>query len=274
MATRSQLLTAFEHLPAESTADTSIASTDEILLYGDGKIKSMTATNFYSLSGITLDMSGTYTGHGIYIHAATFATAKRALRIGDYGTEISMASGEGIIRTYAKVSSGTDATAFQFHWGFTETAAPIIGSQMEIESACATPGPTSLMVHDFIGGIQASKFIAAGGDGFVGIRSKLYSDVTSTCSGDCYPLWLDHQMSCAVGGTEASIKITTGGTVPDAVIWLNTTSNGISQLLYFDSTMATKQPFVSTGCSVTVATVPYLKVLVDTTQYGIPLIAI
>lgn len=274
MATREQLRTAFEHLPSESTSDTSIVATDEILLYGDSKIKSITATNFYSLSGIPIDMSGTFTDHGIYIHAATFATTKRALRIGDYGTEISMASGEGLIRTYAKVASGTDVTALQFHWGIAESAAYIIGSQMEIESACATPGPTGLMVHDFIGGIQPAKYIATGGDGLVGIRSKLYADATSVCNGDVYPLWLDHQMSCAVAGTEASIKVTTGGSKPDAFVWFNTTSSGLSQLFYFDSTMAAAEPFVATGCSVTVATVPYLKVLINTTQYGIPLIAI
>ena len=225
-------------------------------------------------SGIGLEMSGVYTGHMVYLHPTSMASGKRAIRIGDYGTELPIVAGEGIIRSYVKVTSGTDATALQFHWGFTESAAPLIGSQMQIESACATPGPTGLIVADFIGGIQAAKYIAAGGDGFVGVRSKIYADVSSVCSGDAYALWLDSQISCAVSGTEASIKGTTGGSVPDAFIWLNTTSSGWGQFLYLDATMASQSPFVASGCSVTVASVPYLKVLVGTTQYGIPLIAI
>lgn len=227
-----------------------------------------------SPSAIAIEISGALVGHGVYIHPTSMASGKRAFRIADSGTEIPIEAGEGMIRTYAKVTSGTDTTALQFHWGHVTTTAPLIGSQMEIESAATTPGPNYLIVQDLIGSIQAGKYMATGGDGFVGIRSKLYADVTSVCNSDVYPLWLDHQMSCAVAGTEASIKGTTGGSVPDCFIWLNTTSNGWSQFLYLDSTMATKQPFVSTGCSVTVASVPYLKVLVNATQYGIPLIAI
>ena len=227
-------------------------------------------------SGVAaIDLTGAFTGHAIYVHAATFATAKRALRIGDYGTEIALAGGEGIIRTYAKITSGTTATALQFHWGFTDTAAPLIGSQMQMESHAPTAGPNGLTVLDLIANVDTLKYIAAGGDGLVGLRSKVTSPNGSNINGNVFALWLDHQIN--VGGPnaiEASIRGTTGGSVPDAFIYLETTSSGWSQFLKLDASMATKQPFVATGCSVTVATVPYLKVDVNGTQYGIPLIAI
>ena len=226
-------------------------------------------------AGNAIDLSGAFVGHGIYIHAATFATAKRALRIGDYGTEIALAGGEGIIRTYAKISSGTTVAALQFHWGFTTTTAPLIGSQMQMESHAATPGPNGVMVLDLLAGVEDLKYIASGGDGLVALRCKVFSGNGTNINGNVFALWLDHQVN--VGGPnaiEASIRGTTGGSVPDAFIQLETTSNGWSQFLKLDASMATKQPFVATGCSVTVATVPYLKVDVNGTQYGIPLIAI
>lgn len=90
------------------------------------------------------------------------------------------------------------------------------------------------------------------------------------------PLWLDNQLSGANASNceEYTIHSTTGGTQPRAWASFETTSSGWKQLLYFDETMAAAQPFVATGCNVTVASVPYLKVLVNATQYGIPLIAI
>lgn len=44
--TKNQLFEAFSHLPNEDVTDTSISSTDCILLFGDGTIKPMTLTNF------------------------------------------------------------------------------------------------------------------------------------------------------------------------------------------------------------------------------------
>ncbi len=209
---------------------------------------------------LALDLSGTYTSHGINLggaysgHAiyfpatATLATNKRILRLGDYGTEIPVVGGQGIIRSYCKVNSGTGDTALQFHWGFTECAAGIIGNQTQFESQYGTPGPTVVRAGDFIVGLASTKYLAASTlvtDGLVCTWHKVYASVDSVCSGNVFPIFIDHQMSCAVGGVEASIKVSTGGTVPDALVWFNTTSSGIASLFYFDSTSAAKAPIGS-----------------------------
>ena len=189
-----------------------------------------------------IEMIGTYSDHVIYIHPTSVASGKRAFRIGDYGTEYPIVAGEGVIRTYAKVTSGTDVSSLQFHWGFTEgaTTGDLCGSQMQIESHSTTPGPKSVMVSDFIAGLDAGHCLDSGTviQGLTGIRCRVYGDVTSTCSGNVQAIWLDSQMSCAVGGIESSILATTGGIVPDAFARFQTNSGGWANLLYFDSLMA------------------------------------
>lgn len=188
-----------------------------------------------------IDMSGTYSDHMIYLHPTSIATGKRALRIGDYGTEVAMAAGDGLIRTYGKVTSGTDSTALAFHWGFTTSTGELIGEQMQMESHATTPGPVSVIVADFIAGIDSAHYIAASSlpyDGLKGGRFKVYAPGDAVCNGNVTALWLDHQMSCAVGGIESAILVTTGGTVPDGVIRLQTNSSGVANLLYFDSLAA------------------------------------
>ena len=227
--------------------------------------------------GYGLDMSGTFTNHMIYIHPTALTAGKRAIRLGDYGGEIALAAGDGLYRSYAKVTSGTDVSAISFLWQYTETTGSIIGTQSQTESWTTVTGPQTVMDHDSIVGIAAGKSLNTSAnttEGLIAGRFKVYADVTSTCNGHVSAVWLDSQMSCAVGGTESSIRASTGGSKPDAFAWLTTTSSGWSQLFYLDATMAAAEPFVATGCSVTVATVPYLKVLVNATQYGIPLIAI
>lgn len=235
-----------------------------------------------SISGtqaIGIDLAGTFTGHGIYINNSTFASGKRALRIGDYGTEIEVAGGEGLIRSYAKTTSGTGATALQFHWGYVTSTANLIGSQSQYEVQTTVTGPTSIMGNDIIVGVSATGLLADSatvGEGLIGQRVKIYGS-GGTVTGHAVTLWLDNQINVVTPGrTEASILGTTGGSKPDTFIWLNTTSSGWSQFLYLDSTMAAAEPFVASGCDVAGAgaSEPYLKVLINATQYGIPLIAI
>jgi len=197
-------------------------------------------------SGIPIDFAGAFTEHMIYAPAtATLATNKRVIRIGDYGTEFPVVGGQGIIRTYCKIPSGSGATALQFHWGITECAAGIIGSQIQMESWAGTPGPTVVHCESFIAGIAEGKYLAASVgvlDGMYTTWHKVYAPVGAICNGDVFPVWIDNQMSCAVGGVEAGIKTSTGGSVPDAFVWFNTTSGGWASLFYFDSTMASKPP--------------------------------
>jgi hypothetical protein len=197
------------------------------------------------LAGTPLRMSGTFADHIFYVPNLTLSSGKRVIRIGDYGTEFSLAAGNGIIRTYCTIASGTDDTAFQFHWGLTTTAACPIGSQMQIESAAGSPGPKAVRAHDFIVGIQDTKYLAAATDvthGLCATWHKVYAPVGAVCSGDVFPIFLNNEVNCTVSGTEASIKASCGGTVPDGFVWLHTTSGGWASLFYFDSTMASKPP--------------------------------
>ncbi len=231
-----------------------------------------------------VDLTGTFAGHGIYVHGATFASGKRALRIGDYGTEIALTGGEGIIRSYAKTTSGTGATALQFHWGFNTVAAvDLIGYQEQFESQVAAVGSETLMGRDTIVGIAAAGFMAttAGSmtKGLIGGRYKVYADVTSTCAGSVAALWLDNQMNCAVTETECSIRSSTGGSVPDAWALFTTTSAGWANLFAFDATMAGVAPkdtsftgnagFASNNLG-TFTLAGGLKILDGATQYWIP----
>lgn len=199
-----------------------------------------------TFSANAIELAGAYSGHMIYVNpSATLATNKRVFRLADYGNEFPVVGGQGVIRTYCKVTSGTGDTALQFHWGYTSCTANLIGSQMQMESWANSPGPTGVHVHDFIAGIADGKYLAASvgvGDGLVCTWHKVYAAVGSVCNGNVFPIWIDHQMSCAVGGTEAGIKTSTGGTVPDAFVWFNTTSGGWASVFFFDSTMVGKPP--------------------------------
>lgn len=198
-----------------------------------------------TFTGDAIDMSGTFNGHMIYLHPTSLAAAKRAFRIGDYGAETTVTAGGGIVRTYAKVATGTDGTAFAFHWGIVESNAPIWVEQIQAESQAPTTGPTTVCATAFFAGIASTKYLGASTGAFDGLYAthhKVYASADSVCSGDVHAIFLDNQMSCAVGGSEYSIKSATGGTVPDAWAGFSTTSSGWSALFKFDSTMVGKAP--------------------------------
>jgi len=144
-------------------------------------------------------------------------------------------------------------------------------------------GPNKVQAGQFISHLNSSTALLAtlGGDttaGMYGIWAKVCSEVGAVASNGSRvaAVWVDNQMSGTVSGEEYSIFATTGASVPDAFIGFETSSSGWSQFLYFDATMAATQPVVTSGCNVSGAgaSEAYLKVLLDGTQYGIPLIAI
>ena|SRR3990167_3285508 len=231
-----------------------------------------------------IEIAGTHSGHVLYIHPTSVAAGKRAFRIGDFGTEIETAGGEGLVRTYAKTTTGTGATALQFHWGLNTVAAvDLIGNQMQYESQVAAVGSETLVGSDIIVGIAAAGFMATtAGDltkGLIGGRFKVYSDVTSTDSGSVAALWLDNQMSSAVVETEVSIRNTTGGSVPDAWASFSTTSAGWDNLFLFDATMVGVEPIITSfagngawdaNSKGTFTQQGQLKIKIDATEYYIP----
>lgn len=111
--------------------------------------------------------------------------------------------------------------------------------------------------------------------GFVVGLSSYSDDLGSGC-GAYVGVDIGMNFANAPTGRHAFVRIRNHSTTitPKSVFEIEnqTTEPAGAQLFYFWTN--SEVPVVSTGCNVTVATVPYLKVLVGAVQYGIPLIAI
>ena len=233
-----------------------------------------------------ISFTGTYTGNVIDFTSATIAPTGSAgpcfIRAGAYGSPVDLGVDEdqsGMIRMYVTTSAGGtsyDRGLFMFcETTGTKGIMPVAG----LAEVGAGGAPTAVYPCQFIAHLNsATASLGASAQMFGGWFKITANDgATIPSTARAAPLWLDNQLygaNAATIGEEYTIFSTTGGTVPKAWAGFETTSSGWDQLFYFDETMAAAEPFVSTGCSVTVASVPYLKVLVNATQYGIPLIAI
>jgi len=244
-----------------------------------------------------IDFTGTYTGNCIDFTDITINHTGSAgpcmIRAGTYGDPATTTFVEnadedqsGMIRLYG----ATSANGTSYDRGIfvclvttgTKGIFPFAGLA-EVRGQTGN-GPTKVQAAQFICDLHTTdaKLAALGGDATAGMYGGWFKitaiDGATIASGSrAAPIWLDNQLygaNAATIGEEYAIFSTTGGSQPKAWAGFETTSSGWDQLFYFDETMAAAEPFVSTGCSVTVATVPYLKVLVNATQYGIPLIAI
>jgi len=228
-----------------------------------------------------LDFSGANTTHAINFDAATLS--KTLIGAGSYSSPMDQSCTTGLA---GFTSTSDDADCWRYSAGLyikgTGSGTKVLGLGLQSEYN-GLVGADRLFGMNSIaylgGGGEAAKLLTLGGDGTAGMYAgwfKVTAPVAAVVDSGSRvaALWIDNQMNCVCSGEEYSVFLTTGGSKPDAVFGLETTSSGWSQLFYFDETMAAAEPFVATGCSVTVATVPYLKVLVNATQYGIPLIAI
>jgi len=211
-------------------------------------------------SNITLD----YTG----------ANGPALLRAGTYDSPLSNSDEDqsGMIRFYSTTSangSSYDRGVFvcQKTTG-TKAVFPIAGLA-EIKAQTGA-GPTKAMAGQFITMLQdsTSKLAALGSstDGMYGIWAKVgaVEGAITTSGSRVAAIWLDNQLNgsgISSGMEEYAAFITTGGSKPDAVFGFETTSSGWSQLLYFDETAYDQEPVSSN----------HLKVLLNTTQYYIPL---
>jgi len=239
-----------------------------------------------------IDFTGTYTGNAIDFssstHVPTGSNGPCLIRAGTYGTPITNSSEDqsGLIRLYMETSAdgaSYDRGVFVCLKGTGIKGLFPVAGLAEVLAQSGN-GPTKVQAAQFICDLHTTdaKLAGLGGDataGMYGVWAKITAIDGATCSGTARaaPIWVDNQLygaNAAAIGEEYGIFATTGGSQPKAFIGFETTSSGWDQLFYFDETMAAAEPFVSTGCNVTVANVPYLKVLVNATQYGIPLIAI
>jgi hypothetical protein len=232
-----------------------------------------------------IGFSGAFVGNVIDFSGITYVPTGSAgpclIRCGTYDVPLAHAveAQSGLIRLYMETSadgSSYDRAVFAcLKTTGTKGIIPIAGLA---EVHADATGPANVKGCEFIAQLfNTGSHIPASGLMFGGwFKVTAIDGSTINASATVAPIWLDNQLYGvnATGALEYTIYSTTGGSKPKAWAGFRTTSSGWSQLIYFDSTMAALEPFVSSGCSVTVANVPYLKVLIGTQQYGIPLIAI
>jgi len=235
--------------------------------------------------------SGTITSHALDFSGITQAAGDISLiRAGSYASPMDVA-GEaqyGMMRMY--LSTDDDGTSYNrgvfvcLKTSGTKGVFPIAGLAEVL--AQSGDGPKKVQAGQFIAHLNdaSAKLAALGGDttaGMYGIWAKICanSGATTASGSRAAPIWLDNQLygnNINSGMEEYGIFATTGGSKPDAFVGFETTSSGYAQLFYFDETAYDQDPVVASGCNVSGAgaSEPYLKVLLNDTQYGIPLIAI
>ena len=244
---------------------------------GSGVTVDGTATTGLLLSGTMgngINATGTFTDHVIDIQPAASLGDYKAVYIGTWGTEAQYADDGGLFRIYGKAESGGSTSAMIFTRTLTDSTSSVVGAQFYTDCDTTATGPTNVEAINCFAILNASSVLAASSSWMNGLKGawlKVQGDATATCNGNVAPLWIDNQMSCAVGGEEYGIIATTGGTKPDAFIGFETSSSGYDQLLYFDETFNS-----GAGTCVETSAVPAtqdarIKVYYDGTQYYIPL---
>ena len=230
------------------------ASYDEIVS-SDGALSVPSTTTAISLgetytNGIKAD--GTFNGHVLLIQPAASLGDYKAIYVGAWGAEAQFNDGGGLFRIYGQVGSGGTTSALGFIRANTASTSGISAFQFYTDSDAGTPGPTSLSGADFFAVLNAGKYLATSVSAVDGMHAgwfKVQGDVTSVCNGNVCSIWVDNQMSCTVAGSEYGIFATTGGTVPDAFIGMNTSSSGWASFVKFDSTMTAKAPLSTKSCT-------------------------
>jgi len=196
--------------------------------------------------------------HVLDFSGMTMPASKNIIRGGSYSTPLAYtAASGGLLQIYYSQSRDTGVDVASFLYGVTTGQAGALGATALIESNAGSPGPKTLEGGQFMAGLRAGGYLASiAGDGTAGMYGawlKVYANVTSVASAGCRvaAVWLDNQMSCAVGGEEYAAFVTTGGSVPDAVFGFETSSNGWASFAYFDETSYNKQPVSTKSCVTT-----------------------
>lgn len=229
-----------------------------------------------------ISFSGAYTEHAVNFDDVTLSTT--LIGAGSYSSPLDQSATTGLIN----FASTSDDEAFRLGIGLYMKGT---GSGTKIFPLCVqaeyngTDGTDRIQAAQLItffgGGGEAARLKTLGGDTTAGAYS-LWAKVTSNT--DCVfdagcrvaPLWIDNQINAVVNGEEYAMFITCGGSKVDAVMGFETTSSGWTNFLSFDETSYDQDPVSANGCNVSGAgaSEAYLKVNLNGTAYGIPLISI
>jgi len=245
-------------------------------------------TDSVSLSGSVangITFTGAYTTHAINFDGVTLD--KTLIGVGSYGSPVDQSC------TTALVSMSTtsdDANSWRYSAGLyikgtgSGTKVLGLGLQSEYNGTVGVDRLQGMSSIAFLGaGGEAARLLTKGGDGTAGMYCgwfKLAVGASAIMDSGSFAacLWLDSQVGGTISGNHATMFITTGGDPPDAVMYFNasTGEDTWSNFLYFDSTTYNVNPVVASGCDVSGAgsSEAYLKVSLNGTAYGIPLISI
>ncbi len=229
-----------------------------------------------------IDLAGTYTGNAIDLSNATIdhtgSSGPCLIRAGTYAAPVTNADEDqsGMIRLYSE----TSANGSSYDRGIfvcckttgLKNIFPIAGLAEVLAQSGA--GPDDVCAGQFISHLFTSTSkLASGGFGMFGTWNKITSVTGSTTASSTVvaPVWVDNQMNGTVSGEEYGLFCTTGGTRPNGLIGLETTSSGYDQLIYADSTFDS-----GAGTCIETASVPgtqdaRIRVWYDGLQYYIPL---
>ncbi len=238
-----------------------------------------------------INLSGAFTGNSIDFSSVTYVPTGSAgpclIRAGSYDVPLTNSATDqsGLIRLYMQTSAdGSSYDRAIFSCLKTTGTKGIITTAGLAEVLADATGPANVKGCEFIVDLhETGSNLPASGIAYGGwFKITAIDGATINATAKIAPLWLDNQLYGANASNclEYTIWNTTGGSKPRAWAGFGTTSDGWKQLFFFDSTMAAVEPFVATGAVITVdggthaVTLPYLKVLVNATQYGIPLVAI
>jgi len=241
-----------------------------------------------------IDFTGTYTGNAIDFSDVTInhtgSNGPCFIRAGTYASPVLNADEDqsGFVRLYGETSA--DGASYDrgifvcLKTSGIKGIFPIAGLAEVL--AQGGNGPTKVQAAQFICDLHTvdAKLAGLGGDSTAGmygawLKITAIDGATISATARAAPLWLDNQLygaHAATIGEEYAIFSTAGGTIPKAWAGFETTSAGWTNFLYFDETSYDQAPVVSSGCDVAGAgaSEPYLRVSLNGSEYGIPLIAI
>lgn len=242
-----------------------------------------------------IDFTGTITGNAISFTDITMVPSGSGgtafIRAGVYGdpatttfVENSSQNQSGMIRLYGATSA--DGTSYDrgvfvcLVTTGTKGIFPIAGLAEVRDQAGA--GPTAVMAAQFICDLHTTGAKLAALSGIGGMYGGWFKitaidGATIHANARAAPLWLDNQLygaNASAIGEEYTIFSTTGGSVPKAWASFETSGAGWENLLHFDETCYDEDPVKATGLTIAEGDSPYLKVDLNGTPYGVPLVAI
>jgi hypothetical protein len=282
MATRQQLIDAFAHFPTTSTADTSIASTDDILVFGDGTIKTITASSLFGNIAMDVALGVDTAGYDFTLYGAT--TGKKCM----WDTSADMLKVDAALRLHNH-NIAAEGYALQIRGELTASTGTIWGidSETHLRPTTGTTGTASVRGVQGVA-LLASGFTSTGGTligtygqaradgtfnaaaGFMtGLYGLIEASAAITASHVC-SAWLDsHQNEAVTGNHELLYMTNNGSAVMDSAIFIYG-GHSITNLFTISTAPAETDTLAAEATGQTFTITKKIKINVDGATVYIP----